>query len=87
VSAEDVRFDGGLSGEPFCACGRVVSMCDRSRAGCTRRSRAEVLEAARSLPRSPDGAALGEPHVVAMHDDCDNRGGACSSCRAGGGAR
>jgi hypothetical protein len=42
MTSEDVRFDGGLSGEPYCACGRVVSMCDRSRAGCTRRSRADA---------------------------------------------
>src|SRR5690554_2544502 len=28
--------------EPFCACGRVVSRCDRSRSGCTKRLKAGV---------------------------------------------
>lgn len=49
-----------------------------------RRPRTEVLAAARSIPRSPDGATLGEPHVVVVHDECDNRGGACLACRTGG---
>lgn len=64
MSAEDVRFDGGLSGKPFCACGRVVSHCDRSRAGCTRRTRAEILSAARHMPSAPPGSMLGEPHLI-----------------------
>lgn len=56
--SEEPRFDGAVSGEPFCACGRVVSQCDGSRRAC--RTTAKPFR---------------------MHDDCDNRGGACKACR------
>jgi hypothetical protein len=36
--ADDDRPDEGDAGvEPFCACGRIVSLCDGSRAGCSHR--------------------------------------------------
>lgn len=41
--AEDARFDGAISGEPFCACGRVISQCDRSRRACQTPRRTYVM--------------------------------------------
>jgi hypothetical protein len=37
VQAPGAFIEGLVRGEPFCACGRVFSRCDGSRAGCRKK--------------------------------------------------